>query len=161
MIYTLYYMSAILEEPRTEFRPMTAEDVAAVVNIEKLVYPFPWTEGIFRDCIRVGYGCWVAIKGDTVVGYAIMSVAVGECHILNLAIRPEFQSQGLGRFFMEHLLSVAKESNVDMVFLEVRPSNLAALGLYHSLGFNQFGTRKGYYPATNGREDAVVMALNF
>ena len=153
-------MSAILQQPLPKFRPMIADDISAVMEIEKAVYPHPWTEGIIRDCIRVGYGCWVELQEETIVGYAVVSIAVGECHVLNIAVQPQMQGQGLGRYFMEHILSVARHRSVDMVFLEVRPSNEVALKLYHSMGFNQFGIRKGYYPAENGREDAVVMALN-
>lgn len=153
-------MSAVFQYSPPNIRPMTVTDVAAVMEIEQSVYPYPWTEGIFRDCIQVGYSCWVALHEEQIVGYAVVSIAVAECHILNVAVHPGMQGQGLGRYFMEHLLSVAKRRGADIAFLEVRPSNEVALGLYHSMGFNQFGTRKRYYPAENGREDAVVMALN-
>jgi ribosomal-protein-alanine N-acetyltransferase len=87
-----------------------------------------------------------------------MSIAVGEAHLLNLCVSPQEQNQGIGRKLLEHVISVAK-SHADTMFLEVRPTNTAAIFLYESVGFNEIGVRKGYYPAKNGREDAIMFAL--
>lgn len=150
-------MSAVLDT-QPELRPMQAEDTVDVMLIEHQVYPFPWTEGIFKDCLRVGYCCWVWQESGQVLGYGVMSVGVGEAHILNLAVHPQHQGRGLGRGMIEHLLQLAVSHGADTAFLEVRPSNERAVELYHGLGFNQVGLRKAYYPLAQGREDALIMA---
>ena len=152
-------MSAILNHPLLHLRPMREADVAGVLAIEIRAYEFPWTAGIFRDCLRVGYSCWVYEVEAEVVAYGVMSVAAGESHILNLCVRPDMQGQGLGRMLMEHLVGIARKRRVDTLLLEVRPSNRAARILYESLGFNEIGCRTDYYPARQGREDALILAL--
>jgi ribosomal-protein-alanine N-acetyltransferase len=137
---------------------MRDEDLTVVMAIEGQVYPHGWTEGIFRDCLRVQYSCWVLEQQGVIIGYGIMSVAVGEAHILNIAIAPGNQSQGLGRGLLMHLLQTGRGHGAETAFLEVRSSNRIALRLYESSGFHQVGLRRGYYPANKGREDAVIMA---
>ena len=151
-------MSVVRERPEPKLRPMLDSDVEAVMGIEEQVYPHGWTAGIFRDCLRVRYSCWVMEQGERLVGYAILSAGGGEAHILNIAVDPGFQSKGLGRQFMQFLLETARHHNADTVFLEVRPSNRIALRLYDTMGFNQVGLRRDYYPAERGREDAIIMA---
>lgn len=151
-------MSAVVQEPAFVLRRMRDEDVPAVVVVERAAYPHPWTEGIFRDCLRVGYSCWVAAQGTETVGHGIMQVAAGESHILNLCVHPQWQRQRLGRKMLCRLLSIARSQNADTAFLEVRASNEAAIGLYESQGFCEVGVRRGYYPTANGREDAIIMA---
>lgn len=139
---------------------MTHDDIDAVIAIEREIYPFPWTWGIFSDCIKVGYSCWVYDDGGTIVGYGILSYAAGECHILNLCIHDAWQRRGYGRALLRVLLDHARGRGIETAFLEVRPSNEAALALYRDEGFHQAGMRKGYYPAEEGREDALVMSKN-
>ena len=153
-------MSAILKDPLLTMRPLRDADVGEVMVLERLAYPFPWTEGIFRDCLRVGYSCWAYTLDQRIIGYGVMSVAVGEAHILNICIHPEFQRQGLGRRLLQRLLTRARKHGADTVFLEVRASNRTALRLYLDLGFNEVGLRRGYYPLRQGREDAVMLALS-
>lgn len=133
-------------------------DVLPVLEIEEDCYEFPWTEGIYRDCLRVGYSCWVAERGDAVEAYAVLQVAAGEAHLLNLCVRRMTQRQGLGRALLEHMLDIARAHHAQAVFLEVRPSNRVALRLYLSAGFHEVGARRGYYPAHHGREDALILA---
>ncbi len=143
-----------------QLRPMGASDIAAVMAVELAVYPYPWTEGIFRDCLRVGYCCWVADSADGIAGYFVLSVAGGEAHLLNLCVAPTSQGTGLGRRLLRHALRLAREHGTDTIFLEVRPSNAAAIALYRDSGFVEVGLRRGYYPASKGeREDALVLAL--
>ncbi len=130
------------------------------MEMELLCYEHPWTEGIFKDCLRVGYCSWVYMLDQRLIGYGIMSVAAGEAHILNLCIHPEHQGKGLARYLLQRLLTLAREHGADTAFLEARSSNRIALGLYESIGFNEIGIRCGYYPAKKGREDAVLLALN-
>ena len=138
---------------------MREADLDEVLAIERAAYPFPWTRGILEDCLRVGYGCWVLEQGRVVIGYGVISVAVGESHILNLCVRPEYQRQGHGRRLLDHLLALSRRHHADTALLEVRPSNRPALALYRQAGFNEVGMRRGYYPGTNGREDALILAL--
>lgn len=138
---------------------MTADDLPSVLKIEERNYNFPWSEGIFRDCFRAGYSCWVCEEMDRILGYSIVSVAVGEAHILNISVDPAEQGQGVGRKMLENLIEVARSKRAETVFLEVRPSNVGALALYQKMGFNEIGVRKDYYPAENGREDALMLVL--
>jgi len=141
-------------------RPMLEADVAAVLTVEQAAYEFPWTEGIFSDCMRIGYSCWALTTEHGLSGHAVMSLmAPGECHVLNVCVRPDLQGEGLGRHLMNHLIDTARGYGVTLMLLEVRPTNLAALELYRSLGFNEVGLRKDYYPARGGREDGMVLAL--
>ena len=152
-----------LSGPGGRFRPMQADDIGAVVLLEHAVYPFPWSEQIFRDCLRVGYDCWVVDAGGEVSGYAVMSMGAGECHILNLCVAPALRRQGAGRALLTMLLRRARQAGTLHAFLEVRPSNAAAIALYESMGFERIGLRRGYYQAKGGREDAIVYrkALDF
>ncbi len=145
--------------PKIKLRAMRLEDLPAVMEVEHLAYEFPWTEGIFRDCLRVGYCCRVLHEGGRLVGHGVMVVAAGECHILNICIHPRYQRRGLGRELLTHLLGVARKAQATIALLEVRRSNRGAYALYHALGFNEIGLRKNYYPARRGREDALVLAL--
>jgi ribosomal-protein-alanine N-acetyltransferase len=150
---------AILKTGLPEMRPLRLEDVADVAALEARAYEFPWSEGIFRDCLRAGYNCWVLVRDNTIIGYGVLSVAAGEAHVLNVCILPDAQGDGHGRRLMRRLMDLARWHNSERIFLEVRPSNPRAIQLYHSLGFNEIGRRPNYYPAARGREDAIVMAL--
>jgi [ribosomal protein S18]-alanine N-acetyltransferase len=140
-------------------RPMTEADVPGVVALERASYQFPWSEGIFRDCLRVGYVCRVVTSAGRLIGYGVMSVGAGEAHILNLCIDAAFRCQGVGRRMLDYLLDRGAASGMSEAFLEVRPSNTAAIRLYLSVGFDQVGMRRGYYQAVGGREDAAVLKL--
>jgi [ribosomal protein S18]-alanine N-acetyltransferase len=145
--------------PHVEIRAMTDGDVRAVVEIERGSYQFPWSEGIFRDCLRVGYVCRVVLSGEELIGYGIMSTGAGEAHILNLCVRESYRCRGIGRTLLEHLLARAGTAGSSEAYLEVRPSNTAAIRLYQTLGFEPIGVRRGYYQALGGREDAAVLRL--
>jgi ribosomal-protein-alanine N-acetyltransferase len=151
-------MSSIAEGLPMGMRSMRYTDLKAVMTIEGRAYEFPWTETIFRDCIRVGYHCQVLELQGRIEAYGIMSLGAGEAHILNLCVHPESQGQGLARRMLTHLLELARTKAVHTAFLEVRPSNVRALGLYQSSGFCEVAVRRGYYPGHWGREDALVMA---
>jgi [ribosomal protein S18]-alanine N-acetyltransferase len=143
--------------PSVDMRPMHELDVPVIVAIERDAYQFPWSEGIFRDCLRVGYVCRVVDMGGDMAGYGIMSVGAGEAHVLNVCIREQYRGRGLARKLLEYLLERARASGMHEAFLEVRPSNTTAARLYHSMGFEQVGMRRGYYQASVGREDAAVL----
>jgi ribosomal-protein-alanine N-acetyltransferase len=153
-------MNAILNDPLPQIRPMTKEDISTVMELERRAYPFPWSAGNFRDCLRSGYYCPLYHLDGRIIGYGIMAVGADEAQILSLCIDPDLQGRGLGRSLLQQLLNEASSSHADSVFLEVRASNLAARNLYESSGFNEIGVRRGYYPAEDGREDAIILAIS-
>jgi ribosomal-protein-alanine N-acetyltransferase len=152
-------MVANLKEPISSFRAMRREDLESIARIELAAYPYPWTYGIFRDCLASGYECWVLERSAEIIGYGVLSVAGGEAHILNLCVAPAEQGQGHGRRILARLLDLARWHRAERVYLEVRPSNEWAIALYHGAGFNEIGKRPNYYPGKRGREDALVMAI--
>ncbi len=142
------------------FRPMLAADLDSVLENEIRSYQFPWTRGNFSDCLTAPHECRVLLLDAQILGHGILALGAQEAHLLNVCVRRDRQGQGLGRSLVVHMLERARLRGADMVFLEVRPSNLVAINLYHSLGFNEIGLRKDYYPAEKGHEDARVMALD-
>ena len=146
-----------IDLPQMKLRAMQETDVATVVEIEQRVYPFPWSAGIFSDCLRVGYQCAVLELDVITVGYGIIASGAGEAHLLNVCVHEEFRNRGFGRALMMHLVALAAGAGAAVVFLEVRPANTAAVRLYETLGFRQIGVRRGYYQGLSGREDALVM----
>lgn len=147
--------------PQVELRNMARGDLSAVHAIEKASYPFPWSRGIFVDCLRVGYRCHVISIDGAVCGYGILSAALDEAHLLNLCIHPARRRGGLARMMLDHLIDEVRILGIDRMFLEVRPSNKAAVSLYRRYDFHVIGRRPGYYPGAEGREDAVVMVRHF
>jgi ribosomal-protein-alanine N-acetyltransferase len=137
---------------------MQPDDLEQVMRVEREVYQFPWTERIFSDCIRVGYHCWIASHQRVIVGHAVISVVGDESHMLNLSIARAHQCKGYGRQFVEFLVNEARTRQAKTMLLEVRPSNLVAINCYNAAGFNEIGSRKDYYPSSNGREDALLLA---
>lgn len=151
---------AAVPVPDGYFRPMRSEDVAAVAAIEAAAYAFPWTAGLFRDCLAAGYSAWVLEAGDGgLQAYAILAIGADEAHLLNLCVDPNRQGHGMGRQLLRRMIELARWHRAGRIFLEVRPSNPAAIALYRSEGFAEIGRRPRYYPAQDGREDALVMAL--
>ena len=153
-------MSAVVSLSEPDYRPMQEADVRAVLDIERRAYKYHWTEGIFRDCLRVGYGCWVMELNGAIAGYGVLSLVVGEAHLLNICVAPEWQGKGYGARLLDHFMDLARERRASQMLLEVRPSNTAALELYRKRGFNEVGLRKAYYPSENGREDALILAID-
>jgi ribosomal-protein-alanine N-acetyltransferase len=151
-------MSAVLKA-QYQFRPMQMDDLEFIMAIEPQIYPYPWTRGNFSDSLSSGYSAWVLMLNEQIIGYSLMMLVLDEAHLLNLSVAKSFQKQGLGRTLLEHMVSIAKNNQMANMFLEVRPSNISAIALYENMGFNEMAVRRGYYPAANGREDAVLMGL--
>jgi ribosomal-protein-alanine N-acetyltransferase len=152
-------MSAVLR-PIPAFEPMRESDLRAVLEIEESLYEFPWTLGNFRDSLRAGYACCVVREGRRLIGYAVLLLAAGEAHLLNLSIASNSQRQGHGRGLLHSVVQLARDQKARVLFLEVRPTNAVGQRLYSGYGFKQIGVRRGYYPARKGREDALVLALD-
>ena len=151
-------MSAQLDSmPR--YRRMTAADLDAIIAVEEAIYPHPWTRGNFADSLAAGYHCWIVECAGELAGYTVVSVAAGEAHLLNLSVSTPWQRRGIGRQTLAFALKLARDYGATQVLLEVRPSNRAALALYAAGGFIEIGQRRGYYPAGDEREDAIVLQL--
>lgn len=159
--YAKVFPDSVESKDLLRLRKMDHADLADVLRIEELNYEFPWSEGIFKDCFRtMTYINWVCeAPGDIIVGYCILSVAAGESHIMNISVSPDFQRQGVGRKMLEHLIEYARP-RAEKIFLEVRPSNPGAIDLYRKTGFQEIGIRKNYYPAKDGKEDAIMFELD-
>ena len=152
-------MSACLESAPLVIRALGASDLDNVTRIEQESYPFPWTHGIFADCLRVGYSCWGMDYGDNFAGYSILTFGPEETHLLNICIDQHLRRMGLGLHLLNWSIEKAREAESKIIFLEVRPSNGRAIEIYHQRGFQLIGERPGYYPAHDGREDAYLMAM--
>jgi tRNA threonylcarbamoyladenosine biosynthesis protein TsaB len=152
-------MNAVLKPAMPRLRAMKKSDLVVVMAIEPTIYSHPWTRGNFTDSMKSGYLCFAYESGGEMIGYAVMMMVLDEAHLLNVSIAKPQQGQGLGRKLMQDLVAVAQAKKASTMFLEVRPSNKPAIGLYESMDFNEFSVRKGYYPAANGREDAILMGL--
>lgn len=139
-------------------RALRKADIPQLLGIEEAAQAVPWSELIFVKCVTAGYPGWVVEYANRVVGFILMTMTAGECHILNLCIHPQFQHQGLGKQLLQHTLEESKRLDGFRVYLEVRRSNLPAIELYKKMGFEQIGERKDYYPVPSGHEDAIVFA---
>lgn len=159
--YAKVFPDSVDSKDLLRLRQMDHSDLPTVLAIENLNYEFPWTEGVFKDCFRaMNYVNWVCeAPDDIIVGYCIISVGAGEAHVMNISVSPDFQRQGAGRKMLEHLIHYARP-RAEKLYLEVRPSNPAAIDLYRKTGFREIGVRKGYYPAKGGREDALMFELD-
>lgn len=147
-----------IREVPVDIRTMVHDDIAQVADIERRSYDFPWSHGVFRDCLLAGYSCIVIEREERVAGYSILSIAAGEAHILNLCVDPKYRELGYGQRLLEEILERAAGAEVGEIFLEVRPSNRKAIALYNKKGFRQVASRPSYYQAREGREDAAVLS---
>ncbi len=150
-------MSAAVDDLGPALREMQYSDVPAIVAIETGTYAFPWTATIFRDCLLAGYTSLVLEHAGGLQGYAIMSLAAAEAHLLNLCVAGQWRRRGFGTRLLQQLLSQARSAGVERIYLEVRPTNQAALEMYREAGFAELGIRRNYYRSLAGREDAMVL----
>ena len=140
-------------------RPMTEDDLTAVVAIEYSVTDFPWPRSQFEESLKAGHRCRVLEIEYGIAGFSIFSTVVDEATLLDIAVSPAFQKQGLGRYLLSEGLAALREQQLRFCFLEVRNSNQRARQLYLENGFEEVGHRNNYYPAAEGREKAIVMKL--
>jgi len=141
-------------------RTIKPDDLEQIHNIETEISAHPWTLGIFQDCLRVGYECYLLEEANEIIGFIIISMAVDEAHVLNVAVKSSQQRKGYGKQLLNHLFERVKNKKLTTIFLEVRASNKAAIALYQQCGFKEDGVRNNYYPIENNkREDAVLMSL--
>lgn len=140
------------------FAPMRESDLDEVALLESALYDFPWTRVNFADSLIAGYCCRVLFQDGVLVAYAVMMCVLDEAHLLNLSVAGPMQRRGLGRLMLDHLAREAALYGAERMFLEVRPSNVAARAMYDAAAFQPIGRRPRYYPALDGREDAIVMS---
>ena len=139
-------------------RPMEDNDLPVIMAIEERAYPYPWSLTNFKDCLKHNYDCWVYEQDQRIIAYTVLMLVLDELSILNICVDPQYQRQGLGTVLLATIETLGQTRGMKHCFLEVRPSNKAALQLYQQHGFHEIGLRKRYYPAVVGREDAIVMA---
>ena len=143
-----------------QWRPLRVDDLGQVAALEARIHIAPWTIGNFRDALAAGYASRVGERDDVIVAYGVLMISPGEAQILNLSVVPEARREGIGRTLLRYFIDDARNLRLDQVFLEVRASNVAALGLYESEGFAPVARRISYYPGAatdDPREDAIVM----
>lgn len=151
-------MSAVFKTMEAGFEPMSEARLDEVVAIEAAAYDHPWTRGNFADSLRSGYQAQLLCAGDVVLGYFVAMKGVDEVHLLNITVAPAHQGEGWGRVMLDALALWARGQGTQWLWLEVRVTNLRAQQVYQRYGFRRVGDRKNYYPAFNGREDAIVMS---
>jgi ribosomal-protein-alanine N-acetyltransferase len=154
-------MSAVLREPAEQIAPMRPHDLLEVLAVEQVAYEFPWTHGNFIDSLRAGHSAWtMRDSSGNLIAYAVVMMALDEAHLLNLTVAPPCQRFGFGWRMLEAMAENARSYGARTMLLEVRPSNAAAQQMYARYGFLRIGIRRGYYPARDGREDAIVMRVS-
>ena len=137
---------------------MTEPDLDAVAAAERRIHLFPWTRGNFADSLAAGHGAWLALEDGEMTGYAVVMPAPDEVHLLNISVLPELQRHGRGAALLIRLFDLARMQGLRRMLLEVRSGNAVAQVFYRRHGFVEIGRRRDYYPAHEGREDAIVMA---
>lgn len=140
-------------------RQMSLDDLSDVMQVENASYSIPWSQGVMKGCLRMGYDAWVGEVDQVIRSHAIIQMMVDEAHLLNLCVHPAFQRRGYGQDLLTHVIRRSTELGAHRMILEVRPSNKGAIKLYYALGFERIGVRKGYYPGPDSREDAWVLSL--
>ena len=154
-------MSAVLREAAEQIAPMRPQDLPEVLAIEQVAYEFPWTHGNFLDSLRAGHSAWsMRDSSGSLIAYAVVMMVLDEAHLLNLTVAPACQRFGFGWRMLEAMAENARGYGARTMLLEVRPSNTAAQKMYARYGFLRIGIRRDYYPAREGREDAIVMRVS-
>jgi ribosomal-protein-alanine N-acetyltransferase len=151
-------MPAMPAQTRLHIRPMTADDLDAVLAIEQESFPTPWRREHFEHELLTPHSFpFVAESNGMIAGYVCLMSLFEEAQILDIAVAPEQRERGMARLLMDHAISVAREKKAEVLALEVRASNIAAITLYERCGFIRTGLRSKYY---EGVDDAVLMEMN-
>ncbi len=141
-----------------QIRRMTEPDLDQVAAIAAAVFVSPWSRQGFAEALPMENACFLlAVENDTVLGYCGLYMAADEGEIINVAVRPDFQQQGIADKLLQELIAEGGRNGVHRFFLEVRVSNEAAIHLYEKHGFIRQGIRKDFYKELH--EDAYVMNL--
>lgn len=151
-------MSAVFRTMEAGFEPMTEARLDEVVAVERRAYAHPWTRGNFADSLRSGYEAQLLCAGEVLIGYFVAMRGVDEVHLLNITVDLAYQGQGWGRVMLDALALWSRGQGAQWLWLEVRTSNVRAQHVYQRYGYRRVGERRNYYPAEQGREDAIVMS---
>jgi ribosomal-protein-alanine N-acetyltransferase len=142
------------------FLDAKSEDIPDVIKVEETGYKFPWSEPVFLDCFKSSYIFLLAKINSEVVAYSIVSNIVGEAHLLNICVHSRYYRKGIAKRLLQETILKSRGAGCYSMLLEVRESNLSAISLYKSFGFDEIGRRKNYYPSVDGREDALMFQLD-
>ena len=146
-------MTASEAEP--VLRRMRDVDLPAVMEIDALSLPRPWSAAIWRGELESPHALYLVVEeGGGISGHIGVRHVLGELHVTTIAVRPERRRRGHARALIGAALAAYPRARC--VHLEVRPTNTAAVALYESLGFRVTGRRPRYY----GDEDALLMTLD-
>ncbi len=140
-------------------RLMTPDDLAQVFAIEQVSHPSPWPMKGLQESLQ-NHVAYVLEQDGAVIGFAFVQRILDEAHLLDIAIAPSHRGKGLGRELLRQLMDEILVSGVTIWFLEVRVSNVTAISLYQSLGYNELSLRRNYYDGPDGKEDALLMACS-
>lgn len=138
---------------------LSTADLTRAWHIEKRAHAFPWSEQTLASNQGERYRNYQLSVDGEMAAFAITQVVLDEATLFNIAVDPAYQRRGLGRALLEHVIDEVEKLGVVTLWLEVRASNVAAIALYESVGFNEATIRRNYYPTADGREDAIIMAL--
>ncbi|MES2219274.1 MAG: ribosomal protein S18-alanine N-acetyltransferase [Pseudomonadota bacterium] len=141
-----------------QIRQLSDLDIPNLLTVEEAAQSSPWSEAAFRRCFEANYMGWTAEIPGRMLGFIMISINLGECHILNLCVHPAEQHKGTGTNLLLYAMRWAKQIGAGIVYLEVRRSNVAAISLYRKMNFKIIGERKDYYPMGYEREDALIFA---
>ncbi len=140
-------------------RQLVNSDIEQIVTIEQQAHSYPWSRDQLLELNGKRSSHYGLFDADEVLlGYFYSQNIVGEVSLLNIAVAPQKQGQGLGKYLLQQLIAISEQAKAESIWLEVRESNQGAIALYQKLGFNEVDRRRDYYPATNGREDALLMS---
>jgi len=139
-------------------RPLTVTDAPAMHAIEITTVTFPWSLRQYQDSFSIGDFGWGLERAGKLIGYILFSHVIDEATLLNLVVHPQWQRHGFAQELLLYGLRELEQRGATRCLLEVRVSNLGAIALYSALGFEVDGKRRDYYPAANGREDALLMS---
>ncbi|MDA8261736.1 MAG: ribosomal protein S18-alanine N-acetyltransferase [Actinomycetota bacterium] len=157
MVSSTAPFSATVKPGDLRVDPMRKRDLKRVLEIERKVYPTPWTMNVFLSELsyKKERSYSVARIGTEVVGYSGVMYVLEDAHITNIAVDPAYHRHHVGSALMYSLVMEAIDAGSKNLTLEVRVSNQPAQRMYHSFGFMPVGVRKGYYQESN--EDAIIM----
>ena len=141
------------------FREISLGDLDGIVQIERVVNPFPWGEEALRDTIASSGHHLMSLREGRAVGFLLSSFVLDEAQLLLIGVSPDWQGVGVGGQLLKELINRSQDQGQKLIYLEVRSGNERAIRLYRSLGFLDIGVRRDYYPGLVGREDAIVMSL--
>lgn len=141
-------------------RPFQERDIPIAAAMAKGTVSYPWSEDVFRDCLKAHYHAWI-LELEKPIGFLVLLEQADVCELLMLCVDKDYQRRGYGQQLLAHAIVFAESEHFSRINLEVRVSNKTAISVYHAAGFIDVGMRKKYYPrGAEEREDALLMTLS-